>query len=202
MLAGCGRSAAEGEGKTPPPVPDRALFTAPLAGEKVPVLPVSMIIVSPPFSSDPLFAQRPAALQWADSLLQVALENRAPDINWVFPADLRAIAKRAPTVAPDPDKMGQSVMAAPRLDFMPDPLRSYARSLVAIAGGRHLLIPAAFAINPAAAGGVKADLSIVLTDVRNGRVVWRTLAVGEGATPAEAVADALVGMIPLPTGSE
>ena len=199
----CGnRSSAENQDQTPPPaVPARSLYTTSLAGEKVAVLPMTMVIAEPPLSSEAPFLDRVTALRWTDSVLEYALENRAPDVSWVFPEDLRAIAKRAPTVAPDPDKMGQSVMAAPRLDFMPDPLRSYARSLVAIAGGRHLLIPAAATFNQPAGGAVKVELSVVMADARNGRVTWRTLATGEGPTAAMALSEALRLMLPLPSGS-
>jgi hypothetical protein len=202
VIACGGRSSAADQAQTPPPsVPARPLYTSPLAGEKVAVLPITMIIAEPPLSSETPFIDRITALRWADSLLQYALENRAPDVSWVFPEDLRAIAKRAPTVAPDPDKMGQSIMAAPRLDFMPDPLRSYARSLVAIAGGRHVLIPAAATFSRPPSGGVKIEFSIVMADARNGRVIWRTLAVGEGQTVAAAVSEALRVMLPLPSGT-
>ena len=203
-VSACGNRAPSAEqGQTPAPaVPARALFTAPLAGEKVAVLPLTMVIAEPPLNAESPFQERVRALRWADSLLKYALENRAPDVGWVFPDELRAMARRAPTVAPDPDKMGQSVMAAPRLDFMPDPLRSYARGLVAIAGGRRLLIPAAATFAPTATGsGVKVEIPIVLADARNGSVTWRTLAVGEGATPDIAVSEALRTMLPLPTGS-
>lgn len=202
-LAGCGGgSSAQTPAPPPPAVAARSLYTAPLAGEKIAVLPLTMILAASPLSAEPPFIDRATALRWADSLLRYSLENRAPDVSWIFPEELRAIARRAPSVAPDPDKMGQSVMAAPRLDFMPDPLRSYSRNLVAIAGGRHLLIPASFAFSRLASGTVKAELSIVMTDVRNGRVTWRTLAVGEGPSPSEAVADALEAMLPVPTGSQ
>ena len=200
----CGnRSNAQSQGQNPTPaVPARALYTAPLAGEKIAVLPMTMVIAESPISSDGPFLDRVTALRWADSLLKYALENRAPDVSWVFPEELRAMARRAPTVAPDPDKMGQSVMAAPRLDFMPDPLRSYARGLVAIAGGRRLLIPAAANFSrPPAGTGVKVELSVVLADARNGSVTWRTLAIGEGATAEAAVSEALRIMLPLPSGS-
>ena len=163
---------------------------------------MTMVIAEAPLSSDAPFLDRVTALRWADSLLKYALENRAPDVSWVFPQELRAMARRAPTVAPDPDKMGQSVMAAPRLDFMPDPLRSYARGLVAIAGGRRLLIPAAANFSRLPTGtGVKVELSVVLADARNGSVTWRTLAIGEGATADAAVSEALRIMLPLPSGS-
>lgn len=199
----CARASSDqDQGQAPPPaVPARQLHSAPLAGEKIAVLPITMVVAEPPVSSEAPFIDRVTTLRWTDSLLEYALENRAPDVSWVFPEDLRAIAKRAPTVAPDPDKMGQSIMSAPRLDFMPDPLRSYARSLVAIAGGRHLLIPAAASFSRAPGGPFKVELSVVMADARNGRVTWRTLAVGEGATADAAVSEALRVMLPLPTGS-
>jgi hypothetical protein len=201
-LLACSKPSSETQAQTPPPpVPARALFTATLAGEKVAVLPLSMIIAEAPLNTESPFLDRIAALRWADSLLEYALENRAPDVSWVFPEELRAIAKRAPTVAPDPDRMGQSVMAAPRLDFMPDPLRSYSRSLVAIAGNRHLLIPAAVTFTRTVEGKVKVEMSIVMADARNGKVTWRTLAAGEGATPGAAVSEALRTMLPLPSDS-
>jgi hypothetical protein len=203
-ILACGRSStAQNQGQAPAPaVPARALYTAPLAGEKVAVLPITMVLAEPTLSAGVPFTDRVRTLRWTDSLVQYALENRAPDVSWVFPPELRAMARRAPTVAPDPDKMGQSVMAAPRLDFMPDPLRSYARGLVAIAGGRRLLSPAAATFSPSATGaGVKVELAVVMADARNGSVTWRTLAVGEGATPEAAVSEALRTMLPLPTGS-
>jgi hypothetical protein len=197
-VVGCG-GRSNAQDPPPPVVPARSLFTAPLAGEKVSVLPLTMILADGQLGTESPFLDRPTSLRWSDSLLGHALENRAPDVDWVLPDELRAIAKRAPTVAPDPDRMGQSVMGSPRLDFMPDPLRSYARSLVAIAGGRRLLIPAAYTFARTPEGKVKAELAIVLADARNGQVTWRTLAVGEGDTAEAAVAAAFKVMLPLPT---
>jgi hypothetical protein len=173
-----------------------------MAGEKIAVLPISLVIAAAPLNTDAPFIDRIAALRWSDSLLAYALENRAPDVDWVLPEELRAVAKRAPSIAPDPDRMGQSVMGNPRIETMPDPLRSYARSLVALAGGRRLLIPAAYSFSRTPEGKVKADLAIVMADARNGRVLWRTLAIGEGDTPAAAVEAALKTMLPLPTESQ
>lgn len=202
-LAACGgQSSAQNPKPEEPLVPARALYSVPLAGEKVSVLPITMVLADRPLNLEAPFTDRIATLRWADSLLGYALENRAPDVSWVLPPDLRRIAHRAPGVAPDPDRMGQSVMGAPKLDFMPDPLRSYARSLVALAGGRMLLIPAAFSFTPGAEGGVKAELALVIADARNGRVTWRTLVAGEGATPTAAVENALKTMLPLPTDAQ
>jgi hypothetical protein len=201
MLACGGKSGTENPAPDQAVMAARPLYTVPLAGEKVSVLPLSLILAERPLSAEVPFVDRVAALRWCDSILAYALVNRAPDVGWVLPAELRKIAHRAPGVAPDPDRMGQSVMGAPKLNFMPDPLRSYARSLVALAGGRMLLIPAAASFTPATAG-VKADLSIVMADARNGRVIWRTLAVGEGATSEAALEAAIKTMLPLPTDGQ
>lgn len=196
LMACGGKSGAQ---NPEPAQPTRALFTAPMAGEKVSVLPLTMIIAEPPLNTESPFTDRVRALRWSDSLLAYALENRAPDVDWVLPDELRAMARRAPSVAPDPDRMGQSVMGSPRLDFLPDPLRSYSRGMVAIAGGRRLLIPAAFTFTRTAEGKVKAELAIVLADARNGKVTWRTKAVGEADNADAAVSAALKAMLPLPT---
>lgn len=202
LVACSGRAAAQNPKPEQPEVAAHSLYVPPLAGQKVSVLPLTMVLADRPLSAETPFTDRIAALRWADSLLGYALENRAPDVDWVLPPELRRIAHRAPGVAPDPDRMGQSVMGTPKLDFMPDPLRSYARSLVALAGGRLLLIPAAFSFTPGEQGGVRAELAIVVADSRNGRVTWRSLLVGEGPDPTTAVEAALKVMLPLPTDTQ
>ena len=199
IMAACGGRSPAQQPAPEPPVPPRALYSAPLSGQKISVLPLTLLLAETPLNTQAPFLDRATALHWADSVLGYALQNRAPEIGWVLPAELRRIARRAPGIAPDPDRMGQSVMGAPKLAAMPDPLRSYARSLVALAGGRSLLIPAAFSFSPTASGGVKAELSIVLADSRNGQVIWRTLMPGEGATAELAVEAALKTMLPLPS---
>src|SRR5881296_2337486 len=71
---------------------------------------------------------------------------RAPEVNWLFPDELRRVARRAPGVAPNPDQMGTALLRAENLSVIPDPLRSQLRTLVALAGGgggRYALVPAA-----------------------------------------------------------
>ena len=96
--------------------------------------------------------------------------------------------------------MSTSLLRAENLDVVPDPLRSQLRTLEAIAGGRYALIPAALIYRrpgPAPAAGQPAgpdpsaprttdhppglaELSLVLVDVRLGRISWRTVARGAG----------------------
>ena len=67
---------------------------------------------------------------------------------------------------------------------------------MALAGGRYVLIPAAVAFIRMPDGAIRAELSAVLADVRSGRVDWRTLVKGLGATPEAALVAALEFMLP------
>jgi len=42
------------------------------------------------------------------------------------------------------------------------------------------------------------DLSLVLTDSRSGKVLWRTLAYGQGASPDQALKAAMAAVLPGP----
>jgi hypothetical protein len=200
IALGCGgRANSQNPAPEKPEVPPRPLVAAPLAGQKIAVLPLTMIITDLSLSTEAPLSDRTASLRWADSLLGHLLTMRAPDVSWVLPPELRRIAHRAPSMDIDPDRMGQSVMAAPKANVLPDPLRTYTRSLVALAGGRLILIPAMYTFNRTPEGAVKAEVSLVLADVRSGQVVWRTLIPGTGATPAAALDAAYRLMLPLPT---
>ncbi|MEP7326787.1 MAG: hypothetical protein ABI836_12620 [Gemmatimonadota bacterium] len=200
LALGCkGNSNGQNPAPEKPEVPARPLATTPLAGQKIVVLPLTMLLSDASLGAEAPLFDRPTALHWADSALGLALTIRAPDVTWVLPPELRRIAHRAPSLDLDPDKMGQSIMGAPKINTLPDPLRTYARSLVAIAGGRLILIPAIFSFNRTPEGTVKAEVSVVLADVRSGQVLWRTLIPATGATPVAALDAAYRLMLPLPT---
>jgi hypothetical protein len=100
---------------------------------------------------------------------------------------------------PNPDQLGHAVMRSPNLQDVPDPLRSYLRQLLGMAGGaRYAFIPAALSLAPAGVNGdsLSVSLSAVLTDGRLGKVVWRTLAVGAGESAEEAYQNALATLFP------
>jgi hypothetical protein len=186
--------AARAQQKPEPPTP---LATEGLAGQTVTVLPLTMAVTDPRIpGSGP--ATRAATLAWADSLIADMLTERAPEVTWMLPAELRRIAERAPGIIPSPDKMGQSVMRNPRMNSVPDPLRSYLRQLVGLAGGaRYALLPAALTLAPAGGDSLEVTLSAVLTDGRMGTVQWRTRAVGRGETATEALRIALATIVPI-----
>jgi hypothetical protein len=202
LVLACGGSSPAPEttpaAKTPEPV--TPLIVTPLSGQKIPVVPLTLIVAQEPLDRDAPLSARTAALAWADSLLGAALTSRGPEVDWVLPAELRKIARRAPTIAPDPDRMGQSMLRIKKLKDVPDPLRSDLRSLTALAGGRYALVPAALGFLVEPDGQVRAELSLVLADTRNGRVVWRSLAWGVGATPERALVAALETVLPVGLG--
>jgi hypothetical protein len=87
-------------------------------------------------------------------------------------------------------------MRAHDLEDVPDPLRSSLRSLLAVAGGRYAFIPAALAFTPDSVGQ-RVDASLVLTDVRLGKVLWRTVTYASGSTPERALINALDAAFPV-----
>jgi hypothetical protein len=68
---------------------------------------------------------------------------------------------------------------------------------MAVAGGRVAMVPAALGFSRDADGRIRAELSLVAADTRSGKVVWRSLALGGGATPDAALTAALEAVLPL-----
>jgi hypothetical protein len=195
----CARAQHESEPKSLPPV--TMLSTQALAGKTVIVLPITLVVADPSIQSDTGYAtyrDRRAALHRTDSLITEALLARGPEVHWVLPPELRKIARRSAGFVAEPDEMGQAVLRAPNMSTIPDPLRSSLRSLVAIADGRLVLVPAAVGFGPEPDGRIRADLSIVMGDARNGKVLWRSLALGRGKSPDEALNAALAAVLPGP----
>jgi hypothetical protein len=185
-----------------PPVP--ILPVQALAGKRVGVLPLTLLVADPTLQSDPVYSEykeRRGGLRRADSLISEALVGRGPEVHWVLPPELRKIARRAAGFVPDPDDMGQALLRAPKLMIIPDPLRSSLRSLLAIADGRLALVPAALGFGPEPDGQIRADLSLVVGDARTGKVMWRSLALGRGRTPDEALNAALAAVLPFSGGT-
>lgn len=186
------------------PLPAVVTFsTQAFAGKMVGVLPLTLIGADSTLHSSSaytLYRDRRLALSHADSLIGEALVGRGPEVRWVLPPELRKMARRAAGFVPDPDQMGQAVLRAPKLTVIPDPLRSSMRSLLAIADGRFAFVPAALGFSTESDGRIRADLSLVLADTRTGKVVWRSLALGRGKSPDEALNAALASVLPVAGG--
>lgn len=178
------------------PAPAPALSVAPLAGQRIPVIPVSYLVAEPPVDSF-LAADRTARLRWADTLIGEVLAARGPEVSWVLPPELRQAARRAPATVTDPDRMGQAILRASKLEQVPDPLRSYLRSLTAMTNSRLVLVPAALRFSPdSVTGGVRAEAVLVLADSRNGAIAWRSSPVGNGPNAAAALEAAIAHILP------
>jgi hypothetical protein len=201
--------AASAQQPAPPPAPVPALPAAApvplqaIAGQSLAVMPITLVAADPALQADTVYAgwrDRRAALSTADSLIGEGFVGRAPEVKWVLPPELRKIARRSPGIVGDPDQMGQAMLRSPKLKDIPDPLRSSLRNLMAVAGGRMVMVPASLGFSRQADGRVRADLTLVIADVRNGRVLWRSAPAGSGATPREALDAALAVALPLDTG--
>jgi hypothetical protein len=177
------------------------LLVASITGQPVALLPVTLVIADATVADSAMVKERVALIHFTDSLVVEGLLTRAPEIQWIVPNDLRRMARRAGGLVPEPDKLGQAVMRTWSLTVVPDPLRSNLRKLVSIAGGgRYAFIPASVIFSADTAGVISSDLSVVLADTRTGRVVWRSLARGTGATPAAAIAQAIDTIFPVDGG--
>jgi hypothetical protein len=207
LLIGCG-----GKKTAQPPTPVRTapLPTAGIAGQKVSVLPLTLVAAEDSLHWDAVIGDRRATLDKCDSIIGTLLAGRSPEVTWVGPAELRRTARRAAGIAAEPDQMGIAFLRGDAVIDVPDPLRYQLRTLVALAGGRYALVPAGlvFRIAPRPAGPVGAqhaaplpmmavaELSVVLVDARVGKVGWRTTARGEGQDPWTALTRAVKNLTP------
>jgi len=188
----------------PKPVPTAPLPTAGLAGQRVAVTPLALVAAEEALKWDSLIGNRRTTLDKSDSIIATLLGARAPEVTWVGPAELRHIARRAPGIAADPDQMGTPFLRASNIIDIPDPLRSQLRTLMGLAAGRYVLVPAGLVFRVASPGAAprgspaaaSAELSVVLIDSRVGKVGWRTIAHGEGDDPWIALTRAVKSLTP------
>lgn len=217
VLVGCGHKS-----QALTPEPTAPLPTAGIAAQQVAVLPLTLVAAEDSLHWGPSLGERRVALARGDSLLGMLLQARAPEVTWILPDALRRAARRAPGIAPDPDQMGSAILlhgSKQNPEKVPDPLRSELRTLAALAGqggGRYALVPAGLVFRrtggpvdqrpvvppPLPTAGQPdrpfgtAELTIVLVDVRTGRVGFRTVARGEGADPWTALTRAVKSLTP------
>jgi len=180
--------------KMPPAI---AMNTAALAGQVVGVMPTSLITARDSLGGKPPFTTRAETTHWADSLIGEALQLRAPEVNWKLPDQMRTLAKRAPGIAADPDYMGQSALRNPQIEKVPDPLFANMRTLMAIAGGRFVLVPASLSFQHDSTGAVETHVNWAGVDTRTGNIAFRSYIKSAGATPAEALQHSLEVLLPV-----
>jgi hypothetical protein len=72
--------------------------------------------------------------------------------------------------------------------------------LVALLDGRLALVPASLGFGPEPNGQIRADLTLVLADVRNGNILWRSVAYGRGNSADQALNAAMASVLPTSGG--
>jgi hypothetical protein len=208
VVAGCGHTS-----QTPTPEPTAPLPTAGIAAQQVGITPLTLIIAEDSLHWQAVLGERRAALAKGDSVIGTLLKTRAPEVTWLLPDELRRAARRAPGIAPDPDQMGTAILlrGGGREEMLPDPLRNELRTLAALVGaggGRFVLVPAGVVYrrtggpplrptaHPPDRPSATAELTVVIVDVRTGRVGFRTVARGEGDDPWTALTRAVKSLTP------
>ncbi len=177
------------------------------------MLPLTLVAAEDSLHWEAVLGERRVVLAKSDSIIGTLLQQRAPEVTWVLPDELRRVARRAPGIAPSPDQMGTAILfhqTKQEPEMVPDPLRGQLRTLAAlVGGGRYALVPAGLTYRRAAPGSVgaqhaaplphalaTAELTVVLADVRTGRVGFRTVARGEGDDPWTALTRAVKSLTP------
>ncbi len=171
------------------------LPTAGIAGREVTVFPLTLVVAEENLGWSEQLQPRREALDQADSLIATFLIERAPEVTWVLPAELRRVAGRAPGMLANPDQIGSALLRSP-MRRVPDPLRTQLRTLTGVAGGRHALIPASLVFRSDSGGLGRAELTLAIVDVRTASVQWRTVASGTGDAPWSATWAALKSLVP------
>jgi hypothetical protein len=178
------------------PVPALPLPVTAMAGVEVVVYPLTMILGEAALGWDELLSPRDSALRVADSLIARALTERTPEVMWVLPEALRRVARRAPGILVDPDRMATATLRH-NLSKAPDPLRSQMRALTGAVGDRLSLVPTSLLFFQEPDGTGRAELMIVLVDVRLGDIWWRSVVRGAGPDPWTAFREALETLAPV-----
>ena len=197
-LLSCGGKKKADQQPTPENLPPTApLPTAGLAGQRVALMPLTLVGAEDTLQWDSLVANRRVTLDKSDSIIGALLAARAPEVTWVGAAELGRIARRAAGIAAEPDQMGTSFLRADKLIEVPDPLRYQLRTLVGLVGGRYAMVPAGLVYRrrPGRTDAT-AELSIVMVDTRVGRIGWRTVARGDGDDPWTALTKAVKSLTP------
>jgi hypothetical protein len=171
------------------------LPTAGIAGQEVCLYPLTLVVAEESLNWTEQLQPRREVLDRADSLIATFLTERAPEVAWVLPEELRRAAGRAPGMLANPDQIGTALLRSP-MDRVPDPLRTQLRTLTGVAGGRHALVPASLVFLADSAGLGRADLTLAIVDVRTATVRWRTVASGKGDDPWRATWNALRSLVP------
>ncbi|MDH3297896.1 MAG: hypothetical protein OEM23_03795 [Gemmatimonadota bacterium] len=166
-------------------------------GTPVVILPVQSVEPSPDGAWPAHAATGEQALRAMDAELEFALADRRGAENWALPSALRRRVDRNPIVDVNPDRLAyQGLIERPEArDQIYEPLHGELRTLAALFGTRFLMLPLRLRLATAqaaedAAGScrdnadrLRAELLIVLIDIRRSAVMWHGSVPGGAGCP-------------------
>jgi hypothetical protein len=173
------------------------------SGQGLALFPTTLMVAEEALGWGDLLRPREVGLHAADSIIATFLTERVPEVEWILPDALRRAARRAPSMLPNPDHMGTAVLRAEGLERVPDPLISELRNLTAVAGNQWAAIPASLVFlqeqdstGAPVAGIGRAELTLVVVEVRRNQIAFRSVASGTGDDPWSALWNALRTLVP------
>lgn len=180
LVPACG-----GGGPEPPPTAGHVQGRVPdLRGHPVMVLPVQLAAgISP-------------GLQ-PEAEIEFALRDRGPQVQWIFPDELRSDLSRAPALDVPLENLPVGIFLRAEVQRVGDPLYGHLRRLAGLAGADVALIPVAVRHRRSSPERAEAiEIAAALVNARAGRVYWFSVVDGDaggGDDPAAmaSAADAL-----------
>lgn len=164
------------------------LPTSGLWGSTVIILPVDTLAAAPGFEGAGELGA--VGRRQADSVIAATLKIRAPNVVWTSAAMLRARAE-ADTSVPHPDSLLVHLLALRALMSVSAPLLEQLEKVVTITQGRYVLAPVWVTYRRGRRRPARAEVTLVLVNVKVGAVAWKSDVAGEDANPLVALAQAI-----------
>ena len=125
-----------------------------------------------------------------DSAIAATFSQLVTDTPWLDANTVRSRAEANPAL-PHPDSMPMHLLPLKAAETVPDTLMDQIRRLARLHPGRYHIVPAHITYRATRTGRARAEISIVMIDVKIGWVLWRSDFAGEGDTELGAVATGL-----------
>ncbi len=112
---------------------------------------------------------------------------------WAYPADVLRTARRNPTYVTNPLALGAQPLKSEKAREgtpLPEPFQSRLRSIIALTGGRHAVVPVAIRVDTTQSPAM-AELRLTLVDGRQSRVLWTAILETRFAGAPSAAVDSL-----------
>ena len=134
-------------------------------------------------SSTPAGAPRYDGVDQLDAELTYWLKERAPDVHWVFPADIDRLLERTPALDIKSHALEVAVFRRAQVRRIGDPLFGDLRRLAAVFDARVAVVPVAAEYKPSGANQGHLEVAIALIDLSFGEVKWFGVIAGDAAAP-------------------